>query len=155
MNRTLRTLVSLTTVSASVVACLGIFSHPKPASAAAVAAGIRLIRVYSGSDGLSHAEKIDAKLGAPNPLGMEQSEELKAKSTNFVRFPAAFFEDWHCAHAKRYVITLTGRGEVEVAGGEKVAMEPGTAVLFEDFTGKGHISRALTADWTAVFVQVE
>jgi hypothetical protein len=64
-------------------------------------------------------------------------------------------EDWHCAHARRYVITLTGRGEAEIGGGQKVPMEPGSVVLFEDMTGKGHISRALTADWTAVFVQLD
>jgi hypothetical protein len=116
---------------------------------------ISFTRVYSGTDGLSHAEQVPAKLGAPNALGMEQSEESKAKTTNFVRFPATFFEDWHCAHARRYVITLSGRGEAEVAGGKKVAMEPGRVVLFEDFTGRGHISRALTGDWTAAFVQLE
>jgi len=116
---------------------------------------IHFTRVYSGADGLSHAEEIDAKLGAPNTLGMEQSEEVKAKTTNVVRFPATFFENWHCAHARRYVITLTGRGEAEVGGGKKVVLEPGRVVLFEDFTGKGHISRALTSDWTAVFVQLE
>ena len=149
MNIVLRVLLSLTVVSACVAACLGSFSRAKWAGAAEARVGIRAMRVYSGSDGLSHAEKIDTKLGSPNQLGMEQSEELKAKGTNFVRFPATFFEDWHCAHAKRYVITLTGRGEAEVGGGEKVVMEPGTVVLFEDFTGKGHISRALTADWTA------
>jgi hypothetical protein len=116
---------------------------------------IRVTRVYSGTDGQSHAEEIDVKLGAADKLGLEQSEAVKASSTNFARFPADFFEDWHRAHARRYVITLNGRGEAEIAGGQKIAMEPGRVVLFEDMTGKGHISRALTGDWMAVFVQLE
>jgi hypothetical protein len=53
------------------------------------------------------------------------------------------------------VITLTGRGEIEVSDGKKVVLEPGRVVLVEDTAGKGHVSRALTADWTAVFVQLE
>jgi quercetin dioxygenase-like cupin family protein len=116
---------------------------------------IGVTRVYSGADGQSHAEEVEAKLGVANQLGLQQSEAVKAASTNFVRFPSNFLEDWHCAHARRYVITLSGRGEVEVAGGRRIRMEPGRVVLFEDRTGKGHISRALTADWTAVFVQLE
>jgi hypothetical protein len=116
---------------------------------------IRVTRVYSGDDGQSHADEAELKLSTPNALGMEQSEARKAASINFVRFPPNFFEDWHGAHARRYVITLTGRGEAEIGGGQKVPMEPGRVVLFEDMTGKGHISRALTADWTAVFIQLD
>jgi hypothetical protein len=118
-------------------------------------AGIRVTRVYSGTDGQSHAEDVVMKLGAADKLGLEQSEAVKASSANFVRFPANFLEDWHQAHARRYVITLTGRGEAEIGGGQRIAMEPGRVVLFEDTSGKGHSSRALTADWTAVFVQLE
>jgi hypothetical protein len=125
-----------------------------PGTSADSYAPIHYTRIYSGADGQSHAEQMEAKLGSPNTLGVEQSEELKAASTNFVRFPSDFFEDWHCAHTRRYVITLTGRGEAEIGGGRKIPMEPGRVVLFEDMTGKGHMSRALTADWTAVFVQL-
>jgi hypothetical protein len=59
------------------------------------------------------------------------------------------------AHARRYVITLSGRGEIELAGGQKIMLEPGHVLLAEDLTGKGHIARALTADWTAMFVQLD
>jgi quercetin dioxygenase-like cupin family protein len=98
---------------------------------------------------------VEARLGVADKLGLQQSKAVKAASTNFVRFPADFLEDWHCAHARRYVITLSGRGEVEIGGERRITMEPGRVVLFEDRTGRGHISRALTADWTAVFVQLE
>jgi hypothetical protein len=39
------------------------------------------------------------------------------------------------------VITLSGYGEVEVAGGKKIHLEPGHIDLVEDLTGKGHITR--------------
>jgi quercetin dioxygenase-like cupin family protein len=116
---------------------------------------IQVMRIFTGADGQTHAENVETKLGAPNELGLEQSEAVKVTSANFVRFAPGFFEDWHHAHARRYVITLSGRGEVELGDGQKIMLEPGRLLLAEDLTGKGHITRALTADWTAVFVQID
>ena len=120
-------------------------------------APLRVTRIYPGADGQTHAEELEMKLGAsiPNIPGLQQSQAVKVSSAYFVRFAPGFFEDWHNAHARRYVITLTGRGEVELGGGQKVTLEPGRVLMAEDLTGKGHITRALTADWTAVFVQTE
>ncbi|PYS15897.1 MAG: hypothetical protein DMG15_03900 [Acidobacteria bacterium] len=44
------------------------------------------------------------------------------------------------------MITLGGRGEIEVAGGKKVAVGPGQINLIEDTTGKGHITRNLGSE---------
>jgi hypothetical protein len=44
------------------------------------------------------------------------------------------------------VITLSGRGEIEVAGGKKISLEPGHIELIEDTTGKGHITRVVGAE---------
>jgi hypothetical protein len=41
------------------------------------------------------------------------------------------------------VITLSGRGEIEVAGGRKISMGPGHINLIEDLTGKGHTTRVV------------
>jgi hypothetical protein len=41
------------------------------------------------------------------------------------------------------VITLSGRGEIEVAGGKKISIEPGHIDLVEDTAGKGHITRVM------------
>jgi len=41
------------------------------------------------------------------------------------------------------VITLSGRGELEVAEGKKIPVEPGSIELVEDTTGKGHITRVV------------
>jgi hypothetical protein len=43
----------------------------------------------------------------------------------------------------QYVITLSGRGEIEVAGGKKISVGPGNIDLVEDTTGKGHITRVM------------
>jgi hypothetical protein len=39
------------------------------------------------------------------------------------------------------VITLAGRGELEVADGKKIPVGPGHINLIEDTTGKGHLTR--------------
>jgi hypothetical protein len=44
------------------------------------------------------------------------------------------------------VITLSGRGEIEVAGGQKISVEPGHIELAEDLTGKGHITRVMGSE---------
>jgi hypothetical protein len=41
------------------------------------------------------------------------------------------------------VITLSGHAELEVAGGKKISLGPGSIDLVEDTTGKGHITRTL------------
>ncbi len=41
------------------------------------------------------------------------------------------------------MITLTGRAELELSGGQKVQTGPGHINLIEDTTGKGHITRNL------------
>ena len=52
---------------------------------------------------------------APSPvLGREQSETVKVASSYFARLPPRFFQDWHAAAKRRYLITLSSRGEVEL-----------------------------------------
>ena len=41
------------------------------------------------------------------------------------------------------MITLSGHGELEVAGGKKISVGPGNIELVEDVTGKGHITRTV------------
>jgi quercetin dioxygenase-like cupin family protein len=119
---------------------------------------VTLTRLYTGADGLSHFEPMELKFapvpGAPNTLA--QSEAVPTKKSYIVRIQPGFFEDWHNADVRRYVITISGRSEVEVAGGQKFVVQPGQVVLAEDLTGKGHTFRVLgTSDWVALFVDFE
>ena len=41
------------------------------------------------------------------------------------------------------MITLSGEGEIELAGGQKIRSGPGHIELAEDTTGKGHVTRAI------------
>jgi hypothetical protein len=118
-------------------------------------AAVKATRLYTGADELSHVEQVDVKFfpvtGAPPTV--EESEHLLTTKSYVVRLASGFFEDWHNADVRRYVIPVSGRAEIEVAGGQKFLVEPGRIYLAEDLTGKGHTFRVVGVnDWVALFV---
>jgi hypothetical protein len=68
---------------------------------------------------------------------------MKITGAEIHRNPPGTVLDWHPAPARQYVITLSGRGEIEVAGGKKIEVGPGHVELAEDLTGKGHITKTV------------
>jgi hypothetical protein len=111
-------------------------------------------RIFTGPDGLAHAEDVELKL---NARGV--SDMLKATGAEFsVRPPSAGANPgntgaadandrgWHTGPARQFVITLAGNSEVEVSGGVHVVAGPGHINLIEDTTGKGHITRNFGPD---------
>jgi hypothetical protein len=101
---------------------------------------IMMTRIYTGPDGLSHAEEIEMKLNG------NVSDMMKATGVEFSRRAPGPVSDWHVGPRRQFVITISGRGELEVAGGQKVAVGPGHINLIEDTTGKGHTTRNIGPD---------
>jgi hypothetical protein len=113
-------------------------------------------RMYTGADGLSHVEQVNVKFSpvAGSPATTEQSESVKVASSYIVRVAPGVVEGWHNADARRYVIPISGRAEVEVSGGQKFSAEPGRIYIAEDLTGKGHTFRVVGGDdWVALFIE--
>jgi hypothetical protein len=109
-------------------------------------------RIFTGPDGQTHAEEINVNL-ASGASGAELSEVVKVTGLQFRRTPPNYFLDWHPAPQRQYVITLSGRGEVELVGGKRIPLDPGHILLAEDVTGKGHISRGVgTEDRISLFI---
>ena len=94
-----------------------------------------MTRLYTGPDNLTHAEEVEMKFTG------DVSKMMQVTGAELHRGAAGRVSDWHRGPSRRYVITLSGRGEVEVAGGKKISLEPGHIDLIEDTTGKGHITR--------------
>jgi len=113
-------------------------------TAAAGRTPVPVTRLYSGADGQTHAEEMDVKF-TPRPGGdkYEQAEIVKATSTQVVRAAPGYVQDWHPAPRRQYVITISGHGEIELAGGKKIPMAPGRILLVEDVMGKGHLTRTI------------
>lgn len=118
---------------------------------------VTVTRIYTGSDGQTHAETNEVRLMPlpPSSNGGEQSDMLRATGLQFRRWPPGWVNNWHAAPRRQYVITLSGRGEIEMIGGQKIRSEPGKVVLAEDVTGKGHITRTIgTEDWISLAIPV-
>jgi hypothetical protein len=103
-----------------------------------------MTRLYTGPDGQTHAEEVEAKFaagatstGTPTEIG----KMMAVMGAELHRTSPGSVNEWHTAPRRQYVITLSGRGEIELAGGKKIALEPGHIELAEDLTGKGHITR--------------
>jgi len=129
-------------------------STDRDVAAAQKRSAVVVTRIFTGADGLAHAEDIELKL---NARGV--SEMLKATGAEFsVRPPTAGAgarptgatgatdPGWHTGPARQFVITLSGNSEVEVSGGVHVIAGPGHINLIEDTTGKGHITRNFGPD---------
>ena len=101
--------------------------------------GVFITHLYTGPDGQTHAEEIEAKFATGN--GNDIFKMIATTGAELHRASAGRVSDWHTAPRRQYVITLSGHGELEVAGGKKIAVGPGHIELVEDTTGKGHITR--------------
>jgi hypothetical protein len=109
---------------------------------------ISITRLYTGGDGETHAEEItDVKLSSDAARsGLEASDVIKVTGLQFVCTVPGWVRDWHVAERHQYIVTLSGRGEIELVGGRKIALGPGSIILAEDSTGKRHISRTIGAE---------
>jgi len=85
-------------------------------------------RVYTGTDGLSHVENI--------PLNAQSMLEQVVGARVSVSQPGSF-SDYHVGPERRYIINLTGGGQLQVAEG-KVDLPAGSIEYIDDLTGKGH-----------------
>ena len=93
-------------------------------------------RIYTGPDGQSHAEEVEAPFTANGVSKLEVTSGAELH-----RMSPGGAANWHPGPRRQYVITLSGTGEIEVAGGKKVPVGPGHIDLIEDTTGQGHITR--------------
>jgi quercetin dioxygenase-like cupin family protein len=107
-----------------------------------------MTRLYTGPDHQTHAEEVELKFipGIPGSPG-EFSKMMQITGAevhrNRNRNAGGSVDDWRPAPRRQYAITLSGRGEIEVAGGKKISVGPGSIDLVEDTTGKGHITRVI------------
>jgi len=105
---------------------------------------LMITHLCTGPDNQTHAEEIEMKFTPGSPGEVSKMEPIS--SAELHRTAGGSVDDWHRAPRRQYVITLSGHGEVEVAGGKKISLGPGHIDFVEDTTGKGHITRVLGSD---------
>ena len=99
-----------------------------------------MTRLYTGPDNQTHAEEVELKFTPGSPAEISRMTQVTGAELHRT---GGSVDDWHRAPRRQYVITLSGRGEIEVAGGKKISVGPGNINLVEDTTGKGHITKVM------------
>ncbi len=100
---------------------------------------MKITRLYTDDRGETHFEDTDIPLKDNGPIG-SISEVLPVTGMMLRENPGDYFYDWHPAPRKQYIVMLEGMLEVEVSDGEQRSFPPGSILLVEDTSGKGHKS---------------
>jgi hypothetical protein len=108
---------------------------------------MKFCRLYSGADGQSHFETLDASrasefFNATRP----------ARGLLFRNDFAPHIVNYHRAPRRRWVITLSGSVDIGLGDGTRETFLPGDVFLAEDTTGQGHT--ATPRDWVRAYVDI-
>ncbi|MCH7738287.1 MAG: hypothetical protein IH872_12910 [Chloroflexi bacterium] len=103
------------------------------------------MRIYTGDDGQSHLEEMDAPTEPVHRIATKPGEDLV-----FRRSPENSFSDWHNPSRRQYLFVLDGQMEVSVKDGTTLLFSPGDVLLAEDMTGQGHVTKSVGGPYTSV-----
>lgn len=111
--------------------------------------------VYADSAGLSHFREESFDFRSIRPGGPLSHTLGAGPGAMLLRLKPGSMEDWHNAPRAWYLIVVQGMSEVTTSDGEKRRFGPGSIVLLDDTTGKGHQTRAVgTVDHIAAVVPI-
>jgi len=118
------------------------------------------IRLYADDRGESHFADIEIDLEltdyAPPAPPLSLSSFTPATQFGFMNALAGWSSDWHPTSKRNIFFVLTGEWEVTASDGESRRFAPGSVLLVEDTTGKGHSSRVVgETDSLAAMVQLD
>jgi len=111
---------------------------------------VKLLRLFSSDDGESHLEDVDIPFEEvddyfENTPPVLFSRFEPADTYGFERVPPGWSGDWHPAPRRVLAIYLSGELEIQASDGEVRPIGPGTILLAEDTTGKGHRNRVTSS----------
>jgi quercetin dioxygenase-like cupin family protein len=114
--------------------------------------------LYADDKGVSHFRDVElpfdstSSTGTGPPLGSLTLPGSQGAAT-LLLLPRGAKEDWHKAPRRMYLVALKGMSEVTVGDGTVRRFAPGSVLLMDDLTGKGHITRAVgTEDHVALTI---
>jgi len=106
---------------------------------------LNIVRIYSGDDGESHFEDVEVAMDNRGNIG-RISELWRGTGVMFREVEGDYEIDFHNAPRRQLVVNLTGSVEIEIGDGTVRRLGPGSILLAEDTTGRGHISRAVDGE---------
>lgn len=118
---------------------------------------VTITRMFTGPDGLTHFDETNLPFGAPMEKVMGVSFR-RSPGPQKSGDPAAEGFTFHTAPHRRYVVTLSGKAEIEASGGGKFVADVNHILLAEDLTGKGHrytVRPMGSGAWINMFVEID
>src|SRR5205085_9962004 len=108
------------------------------------------VRLYADASGESHFEDVYLPVERySSPTGSEEARSAPLRAVELV-FRTVLSEPPettpHNAPERLLIVQLNGTIEVEVSDGEIRRFGPGSALVGEDTSGKGHLTRNLSAE---------
>jgi hypothetical protein len=116
---------------------------------------MQYVRLYTGPDGLSHFEDVEVSTVPGTQPQTELSHVFPVKGMVMRHHGVEYEQDFHVAPRRQFVVNLVGEVEIVASGGETRRFGPGSIMLAEDTTGKGHISRLLTNERFSLFIHLD
>jgi len=110
-------------------------------------------RIYADAGGETHLQDVSPDMKMADHASM-MSALIAAKGVIFRTSRSEdYLVDWHNAPRRQFVVNLSGEVEITVSDGEVRRFGPGSILLAEDVTGKGHISRGVgNAERQSLFI---
>lgn len=118
---------------------------------------VTITRMFTGPDGLTHFEETNLPFSAP----MEKVTGVSFRRSRGPQKAGGVADEgftFHTAPHRRYVVTLSGKAEIEASGGGKFTADVNHILLAEDLTGKGHrytVRPLGKGDWINMFVEID
>lgn len=103
---------------------------------------MKVAHLYAGTDGESHFEEVEIPLSVTGPL-RRASKDFQATGVSFKEYEKDYEIGWHPTSHREFVIMLEGAFEIEVGDGSKRQFGPGSIIMVEDTTGRGHMARTI------------
>ena len=117
---------------------------------------VKYHRIYADAQGGSHFDSVTVEQrlasGAPPAAPFYVSGDKPASKYRFYSFQPGWIGDWHPSPARQFLALMSGVVEMETTDGTVRRLGPGDLVLLEDTTGKGHVTRNLSNDYSSFFV---
>ena len=104
---------------------------------------VSYVHLYVDADGVSHFREEQFDFRATRAGGPLMHALSAGSGAMLLRLKAGAVEDWHNAPRPLYLIVVQGMSEVTASDGKVRRFGPGSVILMDDATGKGHRTRAV------------
>lgn len=108
---------------------------------------VSFLRIYADGDGESHFEEVDLRFEevdfVPPAAAVLMSPPQAASDYRVERVPPGYRGEWHTVPQRVLAVYFAGSCEMTTSDGDVRVIGPGTVLLAEDTTGKGHISQVV------------